>query len=131
MRSDDDSENIRMYPAAAELAEGGPGEDRIPDLVGDHLAGRFGRAGDQPAASGEGGGEDPVHHPTHYTSSAASCSACGHPIECIDIVEHMEFCLGNAVKYIWRCDLKKDAIEDLKKAAWYIEREIARRSGNV
>lgn len=53
-----------------------------------------------------------------------------HPsgIECIQITEHMGFNLGNAVKYIWRCDLKADAIEDLKKAQWYIEREIARRT---
>jgi len=39
----------------------------------------------------------------------------------------MGFNLGNAVKYLWRCDLKKDAIEDLKKAKWYIERELAKR----
>jgi hypothetical protein len=39
----------------------------------------------------------------------------------------MGFNLGNATKYIWRCDLKKDAIEDLKKARWYVDREIERR----
>lgn len=39
----------------------------------------------------------------------------------------MNFCLGNAVKYIWRSDLKHDAIEDLKKARWYLDREIERR----
>jgi hypothetical protein len=39
----------------------------------------------------------------------------------------MGFNLGNALKYIWRCDLKADAIEDLKKARWYIGREIAKR----
>ena len=39
----------------------------------------------------------------------------------------MGFCLGNAVKYIWRADLKNDAIEDLKKAKWYIERELKKR----
>lgn len=63
---------------------------------------------------------DPVNHPKHYTS---------HPsgIECIQITEHMGFNLGNAVKYVWRSDLKNDAIEDLKKAKWYIEREIAKR----
>jgi len=63
---------------------------------------------------------DPVNNPKHYTE---------HPsgIECIQITEHMEFNLGNALKYIWRCDLKRDAIEDLKKAQWYIEREIAKR----
>lgn len=63
---------------------------------------------------------DPVNHPSHYT---------GHPsgIECIQITEHMGFNLGNAVKYIWRADLKNDAIEDLKKAQWYIERELQKR----
>ena len=39
----------------------------------------------------------------------------------------MGFSLGNATKYIWRCDLKKDAIEDLKKARWYLDNEIERR----
>ena len=66
---------------------------------------------------------DAVDHPKHYTS---------HPsgVECIQITEHMGFNLGNAVKYIWRCDLKHDApIEDLEKAIWYIEREIKRRGG--
>jgi hypothetical protein len=63
---------------------------------------------------------DPVNHPPHYNS---------HPsgVECIQITEHMGFNLGNAVKYIWRADLKADAIEDLRKAAFYIAREIARR----
>ena len=63
---------------------------------------------------------DPVNRPAHYTA---------HPsgVECIQITEHMGFNLGNALKYIWRCDLKQDAIEDLKKDKWYIEREIAKR----
>ncbi len=63
---------------------------------------------------------DNVHNPKHYTA---------HPsgVECIDITEHMGFNLGNAMKYIWRCDLKQDAIEDLHKAVWYIHREIGRR----
>jgi hypothetical protein len=62
---------------------------------------------------------DPVNHPVHYTSNASG-------IECIEIVEHMNFCLGNAVKYIWRAD-HKNGLEDLKKARWYLDREIARR----
>lgn len=64
--------------------------------------------------------EDVVNNPPHYTE---------HPsgIECIQVTEHMGFNLGNAIKYIWRCDLKKDAIEDLKKAKWYIDREIDKR----
>ena len=67
---------------------------------------------------------DTVNKPKHYTS---------HPsgIDCIQVTEHMGFNLGNAIKYIWRCDLKKDAIEDLKKAIWYIEREIEKRTKPV
>ena len=63
---------------------------------------------------------DNIHKPKHYTE---------HPsgIECIQVTEHMGFNLGNAIKYIWRCDLKLDAIEDLKKAKWYIDREIDKR----
>lgn len=61
-----------------------------------------------------------VSHPAHYTQ---------HPsgVECIQITEHMGFCLGNAIKYIWRADLKGNAIEDLEKAEWYVRREIERR----
>jgi len=62
-------------------------------------------------------------NPSHYKS---------HPsgIECIQVTEHMTFTLGNAIKYIWRADLKHNdgGIEDLKKAQWYIEREIKRRT---
>ena len=66
---------------------------------------------------------DSIHKPKHYTE---------HPsgIECIQVTEHMGFNLGNAIKYIWRCDLKLDAIEDLKKAKWYIDREISKRERN-
>lgn len=63
-------------------------------------------------------------NPSHYKD---------HPsgIECIQITEHMGFCLGNAMKYIWRADLKHDdgGIEDLKKAQWYINREVEKRQG--
>ena len=38
----------------------------------------------------------------------------------------MSFCLGNVIKYVWRADHKSDAIEDLKKARFYLDREIAR-----
>jgi hypothetical protein len=63
---------------------------------------------------------DPVNHPRHYTS---------HPsgIECIQITEHMNFNVGSAVKYLWRADLK-NGLEDLKKAEWYVKREIQRRT---
>jgi Protein of unknwon function (DUF3310) len=63
---------------------------------------------------------DSVHHPTHYNT---------HPsgVECIAIVEHFTFNVGNAVKYAWRAGIKtSDPIEDLKKAVWYLEREIER-----
>jgi hypothetical protein len=63
---------------------------------------------------------DPVNHPRHYTT---------HPsgVECIQITEHMGFNLGNAMKYIWRADEKNNAVEDLRKAVWYVQREIAKR----
>ena len=67
---------------------------------------------------------DPVDHPQHYVSHASG-------VKCIQITEHMGFCLGNAVKYIWRADLKDDALEDLRKARWYIDREIARREAGA
>ena len=62
---------------------------------------------------------DPVNNPAHYTN---------HPsgIECIQVTEHMNFNRGNAVKYIWRCGDKGEPVEDLRKAIWYLEREIAR-----
>ena len=65
-----------------------------------------------------------VNHPKHYVS---------HPsgIECIQVTEHMNFCLGNAIKYIWRADLKGKDIQDLEKAVWYLQREIQRRTKNV
>ena len=47
-------------------------------------------------------------------------------VECIDIVEHYNFNIGNALKYLWRAGMKDDAVEDLKKAAWLINREITR-----
>ena len=59
-------------------------------------------------------------NPQHYRQ---------HPsgVECIQITEHMNFNLGNAVKYIWRAGLKTtDSMEDLRKARWYLDREIAR-----
>ena len=66
---------------------------------------------------------DPVNHPTHYTS---------HPsgVECITVTEWYNFNIGNAIKYCWRNGLKgaEDSdIQDLKKAVWYISREISKR----
>ena len=72
---------------------------------------------------------DNVNHPQHYSWLKDLCG-----IEVIDITRHMDFCLGNAAKYILRAGHKKDAsltdtekqIEDLKKAIWYIQDEIKR-----
>ena len=69
--------------------------------------------------------KDNINHPSHYTSHQSG-------IECIDIAEHHGFCIGNAIKYLWRAGLKSEdgiskkekQIEDLKKAIWYIKREI-------
>ena len=65
---------------------------------------------------------DQVNHPSHYTQN--------NGWEAIDVTEQFNFNLGNAIKYIIRCDHKGKPIEDLRKAAWYIEREIARRSSS-
>lgn len=61
-----------------------------------------------------------VEHPDHYN---------GLPVECIEVAEHFNFNLGSALKYIWRCGRKPgtDPVEDLQKAAWYLQREIFRR----
>ena len=63
---------------------------------------------------------DMVNKPPHYRN---------HPsgVECITITEHFNFNVGNAIKYLWRCDEKGSDIQDLEKAAWYVNREIARR----
>ena len=60
-----------------------------------------------------------VQHPAHYTS---------HPsgIEAIQVTRHMNFNLGNAMKYLWRAGLKDNAIQDLQKAIFYINDEIER-----
>lgn len=62
---------------------------------------------------------DPVSHPAHYTA---------YPVEVIQLTEHMNFCRGNAVKYVARAGLKDKSkeVEDLEKAVWYLNREIQR-----
>jgi hypothetical protein len=65
-----------------------------------------------------------VDHPDHYM---------GDGIEVIDVIEGfgLGFNLGNAIKYILRAGKKGDWREDLQKAAWYIEREIAKPDGSL
>lgn len=62
---------------------------------------------------------DTVNHPAHYLQ---------HPsgVECIAITEHFNFNRGNAIKYIWRADEKGSTLENLRKARWYLDREILR-----
>jgi len=63
-----------------------------------------------------------VNHPSHYADGWSNGA------EVIDITENLNFNRGNAVKYIARAG-RKDAmktVEDLKKARWYIDRELKR-----
>lgn len=65
-----------------------------------------------------------VEHPDYYNK---------HPsgIECIEIVRHCNFNIGNAIKYLFRCGLKDDnpQTQDLRKAMFYIQDEINRLEG--
>lgn len=63
---------------------------------------------------------DDINHPSHYTQG---------DIEVIDYIEDKKlgYRLGNVVKYVSRAGHKDDAIKDLKKARWYLNREIAKR----
>ena len=72
------------------------------------------------APQGQSVCKDPIN-PSHYRE---------HPsgVECITITQHENFCIGNAIKYLWR-RRKKDVnkeVEDLRKAVWYIQQEIVR-----
>lgn len=60
--------------------------------------------------------KESVNHPSHYNEG----------IEAIDIIEswNLNFSLGNAIKYILRAPYKSNTLEDLRKAKWYINREI-------
>jgi hypothetical protein len=60
-----------------------------------------------------------VNHPAHY-------GGADNPYEAIKVIEAwgLGFCLGNTVKYISRAGKKGAKIEDLRKAAWYLERQI-------
>lgn len=64
---------------------------------------------------------DTVNHPKHYQTVPN--------VECIEVVRHFNFNLGNVIKYIWRAGHKEGttALEDLRKAAWYLQDEIERR----
>ena len=63
---------------------------------------------------------DVINHPSHYTQG----------IECMDYIEShsLNYARGNIVKYVTRAGLKQTSkeVEDLEKARWYLDREIAR-----
>lgn len=63
--------------------------------------------------------DDPVNHPAHYAGA----------IECIDALESIgvgkDFCHGNAIKYLWRLGKKDNALQDARKAKWYLDRLIS------
>ena len=61
---------------------------------------------------------DPVNQPAHYKQVPG--------IECIEVTQHFNFNLGNAIKYVWRSGEKGKQVEDLRKARWYIDRELVR-----
>jgi len=63
---------------------------------------------------------DPVNSPSHYTNSPSG-------VELVDVIAHLNYCRSNAIKYIFRAGFKDPAkeMEDLKKAQWCINKEIA------
>lgn len=66
-----------------------------------------------------------IDHPQHYNVHLSG-------VECIEVVRHMGFNLGNVIKYLWRDGIKDTDVplQDLKKAAWYLQDEITRRENN-
>lgn len=60
---------------------------------------------------------DDINHPSHYQ---------GNTMQSIQVIEDFDlnFRLGNAIKYILRCEKKGNKEKDLKKAIWYLQREI-------
>lgn len=83
-----------------------------------------GRADDVPEYFSVPRGIETVNHPAHYGGADS-------PYEAIKVIDawQLSFALGNAVKYIARAGKKGSALEDLKKAAWYIAHEIKKLEG--
>lgn len=92
--------NLRQSMTAQEWNDIGMTPDRIPDkkVIPDN-----------------------VNHPEHYGGKE-------NPYEAIKVIEawNLTFCLGNVVKYLSRAGKKGSKLEDLKKAQWYLNREIER-----
>lgn len=121
---ENDDEEEELVPLGV-FIDGKPFEEYVENrveanslLVADKMANRLNEQGPAKVEN------DPVNHPKHYTS---------HPsgVECITITEHYNFNLGNCIKYLWRSDLKDSPVEDLEKAAWYLQREINTRKAKA
>jgi uncharacterized protein (DUF983 family) len=69
---------------------------------------------------------DNINHPAHYTGVLVR----GSEVECIEVIEalHLNYHVGNAFKYLWRHERKGASLEDLRKAIWYLSREIELRT---
>ena len=69
---------------------------------------------------------DNVNHPDHY-------GGVDNPYEAIKVIEAWgaDFCIGNCLKYLCRAGAKGDEIEDLEKAAWYLQRRIKQLKGQL
>ena len=92
-------EGVALYPRAPAHGDGGIAPEQVNVL--------------------SGGALDLVNHPPHYKKHSSG-------VECVTIAEGFNFNRGNAIKYIWRAGEKGNELEDLKKSAWYLQREIAR-----
>ena len=105
-------EAMKMWPDKPEIPKGKEELFMVKDTNDDDYIPK----GLQPKS------DDPINHPSHYQ---------GKKFEVIDIIEDFDlnFTLGNAIKYILRSGKKNGHLEDLKKAMWYLEREVSRRFG--
>lgn len=111
----------KPFPSADEIANMAKMEDEIANLTDDFKPGKIIPV-EKPLQINEAViTEDPIN-PSHYRK---------HPsgIECIEVTRHMNFNVGNAIKYLWRYMEKGDPIENLKKAQWYLDDEIRRLGG--
>jgi hypothetical protein len=105
-----------IFPPDAPVSQGQPVK------TSDHVSGTVWMGGDKAPADILAPAPDLVNHPPHYTASPSG-------VECIQVARHMNFNLGNALKYLWRAGQKGDAIVDLEKSIWYIRDEIQRLGG--
>jgi hypothetical protein len=91
-------------------------EDSVTDTTPKRMAQIAFEVGAKAVAKA-GAKPDPVNHPAHYKVGG---------IETIDFIEakKLNYRLGNVIKYLTRADYKGNKLQDLKKAQWYLEREI-------